>query len=96
MQCHQRNERAFLVLIRVAYERRMIEKFTQRLSAISRIARRIHQLLKIFNSGKRLGSSLFFQNLDVSCAVDEELDDLRQGCRSTGRAKALNRDLVSL
>ena len=94
MQAHQCDLRPLIVIVGIGHQRRMIEKLTQRLSAISRIARRIHQLLEIFNSGKGFGSSLFFQTLDVSRAVDEELDNLRQRGRATSCAEAFDRRLV--
>ena len=94
VQSHQRDPRAFLILIGVAHQRRVIQELAQCLGAIRRVARGIYQFLKIFNSGIRFRRSFLFQCLYVTGAVDEELNDLRQGRSATRRAEALHRCLV--
>src|SRR5215469_3301363 len=77
VQCHQRDARTFFILICVTDERGVIEKLSQRLSAIGGVSRSVDELLKILNSGKRLGTCFLFQSLHITSAIDQEPDDLR-------------------
>ena len=50
MQCHQRNPRAFVVIIDIGDQRRMIQKIRQRNPLLFRLHRGIDEFLKILDS----------------------------------------------
>src|SRR4029077_14777226 len=66
----------------------MIEKLRQRLAAILRVERRIHQFAQVLDARVSLRGVLVFQQLYVARTVDEKLQDLRGGRRAARRAKS--------
>ncbi len=93
VQRHQRDARALVVLIGVADQRGVVEKFRQRLAAVARIHGRIHQFAQVLDARQRLRRVFPFQQLDVAGAIDQELQQLSGRRRIAGRAKALDASL---
>ena len=78
MQRHQRHARVGVVLVGVADQRSVVEKFSERFAALLRILRGVGEFLQVFNTREGFGRAFFFERADVSGAVDEEFDQLRQ------------------
>ena len=65
----------------------MIEKFRQRLAAISRVERGVHQFAQVLNARQRLRRVFVLQQLDVAGAVDQKFQNLNSIRRPTRRTK---------
>src|SRR5574340_236363 len=68
----------------------MIEKLIQRLAAIARIHRRVDKLAQVFDPRVRFGCVLALQQLDVTGAVNQELEQLGRGCGTAWRAETFD------
>src|ERR1700677_2304696 len=78
VESHQSNPRAFVICVGIADQRRMIEKLIQSLAPVARIHGRVHEFAQVLNPRISLGCIFLFKLLDVTGAIDKELEDL--GC----------------
>src|SRR5260370_39105143 len=67
-----------------------IKEFRQSFAAIARIHGSVHEFAQVLDTGKRIRCGLFFELLDVSDTVDEELQDLRDRRRTALGTEALD------
>ncbi len=90
VQRHQRDLRVLVVLVGIADQRGVIEKSIERLAAIARVHGRVYQFAQILNARVGLRRVFLFQLLDVSRAVDQELEELGSTRRRGGSAEPLD------
>ena len=78
MQSHQSYARMFVVVIRVRYQRRMVQELRQCYALFFGFRSSIHQFLEVLDAifGSRL--VLLFQQLKVAGSVQDALEELSQ------------------
>ena len=88
MQAHQCDLFTRVKVIGVRNQRRVVKKLIERFGAIPGIHRCVDQFPQVLDSREGFGSVLFFQERDVTGAVDEELENIGRADR--GRGKGLS------
>ena len=76
-----------IVSVRVAHQRRMIEKLVKCLAPVARIHGRIHQFAQVLDPRISLGCVFLFKLLDVARAIDEEFQNLGGVSGAAGSAE---------
>ena len=87
MQRHQGDAAVRLIVIRVADQRCVVQKFSQCLAAFLGILCGVGELLQVFNARKGLRRAFVFERADVAAAVVDEANQLRQSGFITGLAE---------
>ena len=73
MQAHERDLRTLVVVIGIADERGVIEELVEGFAAVARVHGGVDQLAQVFDAREGFGCVFVFEELDVACAVDQEL-----------------------
>src|SRR6202789_3787040 len=81
MQRHQRYPGLFAVAVRIANQRRVIQKLMQGLPTFLCILRRVRKFLQVFNPRERLRGSLLLQRPDITTPIIQKLNQLWKRCR---------------
>ena len=76
MQAHQRDLRAFVVVVGVGDEGGVVEELVESFAAVARVHGGVDQFAKILDAGEGFGRVFVFQKLDVAGAVDQEFQDI--------------------
>src|SRR5690242_3356540 len=91
MQGHERDLLSGFVLVGIADKGGVVEKLIQSFPPVTRIHGRIYQFANVLNAGESFGRFLFFQLANVTCAVNQELQDFRGAGRAAGGAESIVR-----
>src|SRR5580692_1990092 len=91
MERHQRDLGMLVVLVRITYQRGMIEKLVERFATVARVHGSVAQFAQVLDAREGFGSIFLFELFDVSGAIDQELEKLGSVCSRSRGAKALLR-----